>query len=388
MRIREVSWRNYRRIPDGQIEIRKHLVLVGPNDSGKSSILRAINVCLGVPGPQLNSVIEPRDFTDPDLPIVLRVVLADFDDEDRAAFPDEMSTVDGETLTVDVEATMEGDDEQKQVRRRFPYSGHQRSASRVQMDRFGWAYVSAVRSLYRELGSGSTSVVRTLLSAVDLQADKAAFEHAADLYRAALDNAVALSDFRNELADALDDALPRAVTADDLALTSEADLAGDPLSGVTITISDEDHRAPLAEQSDGVRAMSLLTLLGMTHKGAQIVGIDEPELHLHHSAQRAIAARLRAATGQMVIVTHAPAVVQEMDPFDIVTFGRSSRSPAAARSWNGGLRQGDTPLGTEPHRTADCTCGASRRRAVRPDHLQPRREPHWCGPQPHWRRHL
>ena len=175
MKIREVSWRNYRRIPDGQIQLRKHLVLVGPNDSGKSSILRSVNICLGIPGPQLNSVIEQRDFTDPDQPIVLRVVLENFDDDDRAAFPDEISTVDGESLTVEVVATMVGDDEQKQVRRRFPFSGHDRSASRVQMDRFAWEYVSATRALYRELGSSSTSVVRTLLSAVDLGADKATF---------------------------------------------------------------------------------------------------------------------------------------------------------------------------------------------------------------------
>ena len=50
MRLREVCWENYRRLPDGRIEVRNHLVLVGPNDSGKSSILRAIHICLGVPG--------------------------------------------------------------------------------------------------------------------------------------------------------------------------------------------------------------------------------------------------------------------------------------------------------------------------------------------------
>src|SRR4051812_44970009 len=118
MRIREVSWKNYRRIPDGRIEVRRHLVLLGPNDSGKSSILRAVNVCLGVPAAHLNSVVEPRDFTQLDRPLVLRVVLVGFDDDDRAAFPDEIETIGGESLTVEVEATMSGDDEQKLVRRR------------------------------------------------------------------------------------------------------------------------------------------------------------------------------------------------------------------------------------------------------------------------------
>lgn len=318
MRLRQVSWENYRRLPDGRIEVRNHLVLVGPNDSGKSSVLRAINLCLGTSGAQLNATLEPRDFTDPGRPIVLQVVLVDFDEDDRAAFPDEISTIDGESLTVEIVATMEGDAEQKQVLRRFPFSGHNRSASRVQMDRFGWAYVPASRSLYRDLGTGATSVVRNLLSTVDLEGDRAAFEDAATAFRDALDNAAALAGFRTDLAGALSDALPRSIDVDDVALTSEADLADDPLSGVTITVEDGGHRAPLAEQSDGVRALSVLTLLGMTHQGAQIVGIDEPEIHLHHTAQRAIAARLRTTPGQRVLVTHAPAVVQEMDPLDIV----------------------------------------------------------------------
>jgi putative ATP-dependent endonuclease of OLD family len=262
MKIRELSWENYRRLPDGQIEVRNHLVLVGPNDSGKSSVLRAINICLGVPGAQLGASVEPGDFTDPNKHVVLRVVLVDFNDDDRAAFPDEISTVDGESLTVEVEAFMDGDAEQKQVRRRFPFSGHTRSASRIQMDRFGWAYVSAARSLYRELGAGASSVVRTLLSTVDLEGDQAVFDTAADAFREALENAEALTTFRTDLADALSGALPRTVAVDDLALMSEADLAGDPLSGVTITLADGEHRSPLAEQSDGIRALSVLTLLG------------------------------------------------------------------------------------------------------------------------------
>jgi AAA ATPase-like protein len=53
MRIREVSWSNYRRLPDGHIVVRDHLILVGPNDSGKSSVLRALHLCLGMPQPQL-----------------------------------------------------------------------------------------------------------------------------------------------------------------------------------------------------------------------------------------------------------------------------------------------------------------------------------------------
>ncbi len=318
MKLKTVRWSNYRRLADGEIDVRTHLVLVGPNDSGKSSVLRAIHVCLGTPGAQLGASIDALDFTDPDQPVVLEVVLVDFDHDDRAAFPDEISTIDGESLTVRVEATMAGDVEQKKVVRRFPFSGHERNASRVQTERFGWSYVPSTRALHRELGGGSTSVVRALLSDIDLAADQAAFDAAATQYREAIANAGSLKTFREGLAGELTKALPRDVAVDELEITTEADFSGDPLAGVRLTIAEGGHRAPLSEQSDGIRALSVLTMLGMAHPSARIVGVDEPEIHLHHTAQRSIAARFRSAPGQRVVVTHAPAVVQEMDPLDIV----------------------------------------------------------------------
>jgi putative ATP-dependent endonuclease of OLD family len=68
MRVREVSWLNYRRLPDAQIVVNDHLVLVGPNDTGKSSVLRAIHLCIGMPHGQLLNAISARDFTDADEP--------------------------------------------------------------------------------------------------------------------------------------------------------------------------------------------------------------------------------------------------------------------------------------------------------------------------------
>ena len=87
MKIREVTWSNYRRLPDGKITVRNHLVLVGPNDTGKSSIVRALHLCLGMPHGQLSAAITARDFTDPAAALVLTVTLDGIDTEDRAAFP-------------------------------------------------------------------------------------------------------------------------------------------------------------------------------------------------------------------------------------------------------------------------------------------------------------
>lgn len=350
MRIRELSWSNYRRIPDGRVEARRHLVLVGPNDSGKSSILRGLYLCLGMPHFQLAATISDRDFTEPTLPLRFSVVLDDIEDEDRAAFPDEISLGEVETLVISVEATLNPTDtDQKTVRRFFPDSGHMRAPNRQQLEAIGFAYVPPARSLIRELGGASGGAVRSLLTGLDLAADANALKNAADQFRDALANSQALQAFRTEMADALSAAFPTPIAPDDVQIISEGEILNDPLTGMTVTLREGERDVPLAEQSDGIRALSVLTLLGISHKSARIFGVDEPETHLHPTAQRALARSFRNADGQRVLVTHSPSVVSQMDPLDIVTFSGDrtvhqlplgapiSELDATVRHWSGRL---------------------------------------------------
>lgn len=316
-----MSWSNYRRLPDGQINVRDHLVLVGPNDTGKSSIVRALHLCLGMAHGQVAASISPRDFTDPSAPLILTVTLDGIDVDDRAAFPDETTTGPPEVLVVVLEATLDPTDpDQKVVKRFFPDSGHSKAPTKDQLSTIAFQFVPAARSLLRELGGASGGAVRSLLSGLDLAADAAALGAAADSYRSALDGSATLKTFRGELASALTDALPTPIAEADVRVVSEAEILEDPLSGVTVTVDDGGHNVPLAEQSDGVRALSVLTLLGMSHKSARIVAVDEPETHLHPTAQRSISKSLRANTGQRILVTHSPFVVGQMNPMDIVAF--------------------------------------------------------------------
>ncbi len=321
MKIRELNWENYRRLPDGSISVRNHLVLVGPNDSGKSSIVRALHLCLGMAHGQVSGAISVRDFTDAALPLTLTVTLDEIGAGDRAAFPDEITTGPPESLVVVVEATVDpADPDQTVVRRFFPDAGHTRAPTKDQLANIAFKFVPAARSMLRELGGGSRGAVRSLLSGLDLTADAVALGVASDAYRSALDDSAALKGFRRELARALTEALPEPLLEDDVRVVSEAEVLNDPLSGVAVTVDDGGHSVPLSEQSDGIRALSVLTITGMSHKTARIVAVDEPETHLHPSAQRSIAKSLRSGVGQRVLVTHSPSVVGQMDPMDIAAF--------------------------------------------------------------------
>lgn len=321
-------------MPDGQLEVRDHLVLVGPNDTGKSSVIRAVSLCVGMSHGALSGAVSPRDFTDPAHPLRITVTLAGIDTNDQAAFPDEISVGPPPVLRVAVEASVDlADGETVTTRRYFPDAGHSKAPSREQLKTIGFRFIPAARSLLRELGGTSGGAVRSLLSDLDLTADAAALQTAADAYRQALDGSTVLGEFRGTIAEALTQALPLPVAPDDVRVVSDAELTEDPLSNVTVTLKDGPHDVSLAEQSDGIRAVAVLTLLGISHATAKIVAVDEPETHLHPSAQRSIARSLVAGTGQRILATHSPAIVGEINPLDLVAF-RSDRVghqlPAAA----------------------------------------------------------
>ena len=53
MRLSALKIRNHSRVAHLDVEVRDHLVLVGTNESGKSSILRCIDLLLGAPRAQI-----------------------------------------------------------------------------------------------------------------------------------------------------------------------------------------------------------------------------------------------------------------------------------------------------------------------------------------------
>jgi len=71
-------------------------------------------------------------------------------------------------------------------------------------------------------------------------------------------------------------------------------------------------------QSDGTRALYAIALYDLTSSGANVVGIDEPEIHLHPTSQRSLARLLRASANQKIIATHSPDIVGAFDPDSIV----------------------------------------------------------------------
>ena len=74
----------------------------------------------------------------------------------------------------------------------------------------------------------------------------------------------------------------------------------------------------MSEQSDGIRQLMLMTLFDLAENAAHVIGIDEPELHLHSTSQRTIAELLKTVGRQKIVVTHSPYIAQRFDPSEVV----------------------------------------------------------------------
>lgn len=322
MRIKRIRISNYSRIGDLDIEIRNHAVIVGANDVGKSSLLRILNLTLGCTLGQLYSQLSLADLTDPALGLTCDVVMDSLTDAERTLFFNEIDVDAGdhvESLSICLTVTQDPvDSEAVAVRRWFPVGGHDRGPTREQMAAFGWRFLSAVRNTSSTHLEGPTSALKTLLHALDLGAEKGDLIGVLNDFNEKLGDSERLAELRRDVAAHLSRSMPKAISQDDLAVRTSADPASEVLDNVTMFFERDGTHVPLAEQSDGLRQLMAMTLFDLAEGAANIIAVDEPEIHLHPSSQRTMASLFAQSTKQRLLVTHSPYIVQRFEPSQIV----------------------------------------------------------------------
>lgn len=127
------------------------------------------------------------------------------------------------------------------------------------------------------------------------------------------------------VADHLSRAMPRAVVKDDFAVRSVTDPSGDVLQDVTIFLNRDDEQVSLMEQSDGVRQLMSMTLFDLAEGTANVLAIDEPEIHLHPTSQRTAADLLSGQGNQKIIVTHSPYILHRFEPSEVIAVDRHGK---------------------------------------------------------------
>jgi putative ATP-dependent endonuclease of OLD family len=320
MRLTRIKILNHSRLADPNIEVREHLVLVGANDVGKSSLLRCLDLLLGASTAQLYNRVVVEDFTDATLPFVVEAELNGLDATDQGWFPDEASVdpITGQmTLVVRLEATFDSNGTLG-IDRTAPLAGTGRQLSREQVQVLGWTLLSAT-AMSRDLRDDRRTALHDILQRVDLSTEKPNFDVLIDQIQNELKNSPTLEGLRTALADQLSKALPVGVDKDELEFATAAMADGDVLADVRLRIDRAGTVKDITEQSDGLRALYALALYDLVSVGANMVGVDEPEIHLHPTSQRSLARLLRDGPNQKFLATHSPDIVSAFAPECIVS---------------------------------------------------------------------
>lgn len=327
MRISRLQITNHSRIQDLDIEVRRHAVIVGANDVGKSSILRILNLVLGTSTAGLYQALTPGDLRNPDEPLIVNVWWADFTEKNRRPFPSEISITevqDTEYLWVQmIVETHPEDEEAITVRRWFPESGHERVPSREQLEEFGWRYLRATRG--SSIVEGARSPVRTLLATADLGSNEEGLKDLLNQFNEELSGNESVAELLDRVAQHLNRAMPRSVSRDDFAVRSVTDPSRDVLQDVSIFLNRDGEQVSLLEQSDGARQLMSMTLFDLAEGAANVIAIDEPELHLHPTSQRTAADLLSGEGNQKIIATHSPYILHRFEPSEVIAVDRQGK---------------------------------------------------------------
>ena len=339
IRLTRVRIRNFRCIKDLTLELDETTVLIGENNSGKTAVLKAIELGLSRPrGPGSRAFDEydyrlPHRKASPEASDPIEVEFRFEEREERrwhSAIAQRLNrskivSVDAAGLrriTLRVTSSFAGDDEPGHAIFEFldadggvmgggPAQPTQLNALR---ESFPVESVAALRSVATEFSSRG-GYWRGFLSAGALSDEaRATFEERSELLNQDLIDAhEPLSAVRNQLeraGDVIDFGGQSAVSVD--ALPTRASSA---LSRAEVSMASRGGaKIPLRRQGEGTQSLAVLLLFdahlrSRVDKGAKLSQpltlIEEPEAHLHPGAVRTLREQVDRLPGQKILSTHS-----------------------------------------------------------------------------------
>lgn len=308
MRLTDITIANHTRLADCHIDVRRHLVLVGTNDSGKSSLLRCLDLLLGADTAKLYADIHADDLRDHHRPFRVETRFTDLNDEQRSLYG---LASNAKTMRITLTASLEDDGQTMRIHR----TAAGKNMTMPRLHAIGWTMFdptdprNAARMGERILDDLDLHDLERRLEPIGAQADQA------------LADSHELSNLRDRIAEQLTAALPGRFQRNNLAFS-----VGDLLEHLTLELHRKGHPRNLWEQSGGMRTSLAIALTDALDHDTHLIGIDEPETHLHPASQRNLARLLAQGRSQKIIATHAPDIIGEFDP-DQVTVIRADGQP-------------------------------------------------------------
>jgi len=344
--INKVRISGFRGISNLEISLPRITVLIGKNNAGKTSVIKALQLALGDYSRHLTDEDFYIDSDDNDCSeIIVDVCIVPIDTNE---FSDEWAETFGDLTQFDSEGanfvairTICEKDEVKSGYKvvRFPLSSwnefenwtdnsakiNKRITKRI--DAMPFISIDAQRDIHQELRE-KTSYIGRILSDIDFENDdkEALEELIKELNDKAVEKSVVLTNLKAHL-DSLSQSFEGQGQTDITPFPKKIrDLSkrfsihfGDSASN---SFSMEYHGMGTRSWASMLTVKAFLELSEKKHEAEEecffpIVAAEEPEAHLHPNAQRTLYKQLEAVKGQVIISTHSPYLAAESKLTDL-----------------------------------------------------------------------
>jgi putative ATP-dependent endonuclease of OLD family len=365
----------FRGIENIEISLPRVTVLIGTNNSGKTSVIKALQLALGDYSRYLTDEdfhIDSSDVRCDQILVDVRIIPIDvvgartqtFTDDWAQEFGDKIQAeANGEQFlamrTVGKPDTVKGgftvehfaldqwpaisswqDEEtrkKQQVRRRY--------------DALPFISIDAQRDIHQELTEKSSFVGKVLSSIKYNESDvKKLEEMVAQINQEAVDKSEPLKELKKHL-----DTLNQSFNG-----TGKTELTPFPKrirdlskrfsvsygESAANSFSMEYHGMGTRSWASMLTVKALIDLMAKTHEEEvipffPILAVEEPEAHLHPNAQRTLYQQLISTTGQIIISTHSPYLAAMSDLQDMRGLVKDSNGSVSSASLISGLDQED-----------------------------------------------
>ena len=355
MRICELTVKNYRGWKE---EVSwspgKHALIVGPNNTGKTTLLTAADIVLNPYRDRYRDRLEVWDFPDCDTsdPVEITVILDDLSEDDRDHFEEYLEGRRGDGTFGGWDSPEEEFDQAKLVLRlkfrgvynepgRAFYARPEAEGAQVRQGdkiRIGWQYIPAGLDPGHELAFYSNSVLARLFERGDISEPLDAIRKAIDEAKAPLLAHPDVKGTRERLQDSAHRlGLAPAGNALDLAVAGLSDRRVLQSLQLVLRSGRSQAHLPLAAHGRGVLRVLLISALlqgARADGGNLILALEEPEQNLEPVAQRLVTRSLlfapEAGAAQVLLTTHSAEVAGTV-PLAQIHLARDGERPEVKR---------------------------------------------------------
>lgn len=366
MQVAYLRINNFRGVKSAEIFLNQHSVLVGDNNTGKTTTLEAIDLVLGPD--RLNRIppIDEHDFFQGEyLPIAgkgdegneetitpqifIEVVIINLSPEQKAHFNDYIEFWDVNTKSIYVEPNPEGVDEDSVVEAlRVCFVGKydaeeddfegktyfSKSYDIGQEDFFrkkdkrlcGFLYLRSLRTASRAVSLERGSLLDIILRLKELRPQMwETTISTLQSFDVASDPELGITGVLESINDALASYVPKEWGVQPHLKVSN--LTRESLRKIVtafIATGSGDHAAPFYRQGTGTINMLVLAMLSIIAKEKQnvIFAMEEPETAIPPYAQKRIVHEVLKLSSQSIFTSHSPYVLEEFNPSDTIVLSR------------------------------------------------------------------